>query len=133
MKQQHSGFMRWTSRVMIVLMTWMAMPLTANAAMVETGVVVDQALAEQGRAKIMAWVNREDVRAQLEARGVTTEQAQARVNALTDDEALQISGNLDRLPAGGDILGTAVFIFLVLLVTDILGYTKIFPFTRSVR
>lgn len=133
MKQQHSGFMRWTSRVMIVLMTCMAMPLTANAAMVETGVVVDQALAEQGRAKIMAWVNREDVRAQLEARGVTTEQAQARVDALTDDEALQISGNLDRLPAGGDILGTAVFIFLVLLVTDILGYTKIFPFTRSVR
>jgi hypothetical protein len=133
MTLQNSSFMRWTSRVMIVLMTCMAMPLTANAAMVETDVVVDHALAEQGRAKIMAVMNREDVRAQLEMRGVTTEQAQARVDALTDDEALQIAGKLDQLPAGGDILGTAVFIFLVLLVTDILGYTKIFPFTRSVR
>jgi hypothetical protein len=133
MSLQNSSFMRWTSRVMIVLMTCMAMPLTANAAMVETDVVVDHALAEQGRAKIMAVMNREDVRAQLEMRGVTTEQAQARVDALTDDEALQIAGKLDQLPAGGDILGTAVFIFLVLLVTDILGYTKIFPFTRSVR
>ncbi|MBA3022522.1 MAG: PA2779 family protein [Gammaproteobacteria bacterium] len=130
---QDSSFMRWTSRVMIVLMTCMAMPLTANAAMVETDVVVDHALAEQGRAKIMALVNREDVRAQLEVRGVTTEQAQARVDALTDDEAMQIAGKLDQLPAGGDILGTAVFIFIILLVTDILGFTKIFPFTRSVR
>lgn len=133
MTMQNSGFMRWTSRVMIVLMTCMAMPLTANAAMVETDVVVDHALAEQGRAKIMALVNRDDVRAQLEDRGVTTEQAQARVDALTDEEVLQVAGKLDQLPAGGDILGTAVFIFIVLLVTDILGYTKIFPFTRSVR
>lgn len=133
MSMQNSSFMRWTSRVMLVLMTSMAMPLTANAAMVETDVVVDHALAEQGRARIMAVMNREDVRAQLEVRGVTTEQAQARVDALTDDEAMQIAGKLDQLPAGGDILGTAVFIFLVLLVTDILGYTKIFPFTRSVR
>jgi hypothetical protein len=133
MTMQDSSFMRWTSRVMIVLMTCMAMPLTANAAMVETDVVVDHALAGQSRAKIMAVMNREDVRAQLEVRGVTTEQAQARVDALTDDEAMQIAGKLDQLPAGGDILGTAVFIFIILLVTDILGYTKIFPFTRSVR
>ncbi|MFH2134645.1 MAG: PA2779 family protein [Pseudomonadota bacterium] len=133
MTMQNSSFMRWTSRVMIVLMTCMAMPLTANAAMVGTDAVVDHALAEQGRAKIMALVNRDDVRAQLEMRGVTAEQAQARVDALTDDEALQIAGKLDQLPAGGDILGTAVFIFIVLLVTDILGFTKVFPFTRSMR
>lgn len=133
MTMQNSRFMRWTSRVMIVLMTSMAMPLTASADMVQTDVIVDHALAEQGRAKIMALVNRDDVRAQLEMRGVTTEQAQARVAALTDDEAMQISGKLDQLPAGGDIVGTAVFIFLVLLVTDILGLTKVFPFTRSVR
>jgi hypothetical protein len=79
MTLQNSSFMRWTSRVMIVLMTCMAMPLTASAAMVETDVVVDHALAEQGRAKIMALMNRDDVRAQLEVRGVTSEQAQARV------------------------------------------------------
>lgn len=133
MTMQNSSFMRWTSRVMIVLMASMAMPLTASAGMVQTDVIVDHALADQGRAKIMALVNRDDVRAQLEMRGVTTEQAQARVDALTDDEAMQIAGKMDQLPAGGDILGTAVFIFIVLLLTDILGFTKIFPFTRSIR
>ncbi|MBU1214773.1 MAG: PA2779 family protein [Gammaproteobacteria bacterium] len=130
---QNSSFMRWASRVMIVLMSCMAMPLTASASMVQTDVVVDHALAEQGRVKIMALVNRDDVRTQLEARGVTGEQAQARVDALTDDEVLLIAGKIDQLPAGGDIIGTAVFVFLVLLVTDILGYTKVFPFTRSMR
>lgn len=133
MKQQHSGFMRWTSRVMMVLMMSVGMPMTASANMVETDQAVNHALAEQSRARIMALVERGEVRAQLEAKGVTSEQAQARVNALTDEEAIQVSGKLDQLPAGGDILGTAVFIFIVLLVTDILGYTKIFPFTRSIR
>ena len=32
-----------------------------------------------------------------------------------------------------DVLGVIVFIFVLLLITDILGLTKIFPFTRSVR
>jgi hypothetical protein len=31
------------------------------------------------------------------------------------------------------VVGAIVFIFVVLLVTDILGLTKVFPFTRSVR
>jgi hypothetical protein len=31
------------------------------------------------------------------------------------------------------VIGTIVFIFVVLLITDILGFTKIFPFTRSIR
>ena len=117
MKQQHSGFMRWTSRVMMVLMMSVGMPMTASANMVETDQAVNHALAEQSRVRIMALVGRDDVRAQLEAKGVTSEQAQARVNALTDEEAIQVSGKLDQLPAGGDIL----------------GFTKIFPFTRSIN
>ncbi len=131
MKQQ-SGFMRWTSRVMIVLMVSIGMPASSFAGMVETDQTVNHALAEQGRARIMALVDRDDVRAQLEAKGVTSEQAKARINALTDEEALQVSGKLDQLPAGGsDVLGMMFVIFIVLLVTDILGFTKVFSFTRT--
>ena len=37
-------------------------------------------------------------------------------------------------PAGAsDILGIILTIFVVLLITDILGFTKVFPFTRSIR
>jgi hypothetical protein len=101
--------------------------------MVDTAQVVDHALVEQGRTRIMALVERKDVLEQLQANGVTAERAIARVNAMTDEEVLQVSGKLDQLPAGGgDIIGALVFIFIVLLITDILGLTKVFKFTRSI-
>jgi hypothetical protein len=52
---------------------------------------------------------------------------------MTDDEVRSIAGRIDSLPAGGDVLGILFTVFIVLLVTDILGFTKVFPFTRSIR
>jgi hypothetical protein len=107
---------------------------TAQASIITTEQVVSAAAAQQNRAKIAAAFERADVQAQLQKAGVNLEEAQARVAALTDAEAAQVAHQFDSLPAGGDgVIGTIVFIFLVLLVTDILGLTKVFPFTRSVR
>lgn len=89
--------------------------------------------AQSGRALLEQTLQRSDVVAALQARGVSPEAARARVAALTDDEAAQVAAQIDQAPAGGDVLGTIVFIFVLLLVTDILGFTKIFPFTRSIR
>jgi hypothetical protein len=84
--------------------------------------------------RVMALMERDDVRAQLAARGVSVDEARARVAALTDAEAADLAARIDALPAGGvSVLGVALVVFLVLLVTDILGYTKIFPFTRPAR
>ena len=74
-----------------------------------------------------------DLRQALAARGVDMAQAQARVQALSDDEVAALANQMDQAPAGGDILGVAFTIFIILLITDILGLTKVFPFTRSVR
>ena len=63
--------------------------------------------------------------------GVDEGIAKQRVAALSDAELNSLATQLDELPAGGDILGTAVFVFLVLLVTDILGFTDIFPFVKK--
>ena len=46
--------------------------------------------------------------------------------------AARLAGQIDQAPAGG-IIGVILFVFFVLLVTDILGFTKVFPFTRSIR
>ena len=136
MTQQYSNFMRWTSRVVILSMLAMGLPLqSAFAGMVETDQAVSHELAGQDRARISAFIDREDVLSQLQNQGVTAREAKARVNALTDDEAHKIAGKLDQLPAGGDIfiLDLLVTIFIVLLITDILGFTKVFPFTRSIK
>jgi hypothetical protein len=89
--------------------------------------------ATDGQARLVAMLQRADVVAALEARGVSPEQARERVAALSHDEAAQLADHIDAVPAGGDILGVAVFVFVLLLITDILGFTKIFPFTRSIR
>lgn len=99
----------------------------------QAGIVDTNALlaAEQNRAKIENLLSREQVRQELIAQGVDVEQAHARVAALSDAELEQLAGKIDELPAGGDVVGAAVFVFLVLLVTDLLGLTDIFPFVRK--
>jgi len=92
--------------------------------------------APQGSARdaLMRHFERADVQAALQARGVDTAQAHARVAALTDAEAQLLLDQIDSAPAGAsDILGVLLFVFVLLLVTDILGLTKVFPFTRSTR
>ena len=108
-----------------------AAPLTpAPAALIGT----EQAAAAQpGRALLAQTLARADVIAGLQARGVSVEAAQARVAALTDAEAAQVAAQIDQAPAGGDALGVILTIFVVLLITDILGFTKVFPFTRTIR
>jgi len=138
MTQQNSNFMRWTSRMVILSMLAMGLPLqSAFAGMVDTDQAVTHQLAGQDRARISTFLDREDVLAQLQKQGVTIGEAKARVNALTDDEAYKIAGKLDQLPAGGgpigDILSFLFTVFIVLLITDILGLTKVFSFTHAIK
>lgn len=106
---------------------------SVQAAMIGTEQVHAANIAQQNQAKIAAALDRPEVLAQLEKMGVTKADAQARVAALTDSEAATLANQIDSLPAGGDVLGALLVIFIVLLVTDILGLTKVFPFTRSRR
>jgi hypothetical protein len=119
---------RFIASLLIVSHAVLGFVAPAQAAMVATDAV---AAGERGR--IASLLERADVRAQLQAHGVDAAQVQARVAALTDEEAAQLAAHIDSLPSGGSIVGAIVFVFLVLLVTDILGFTKIFPFTRPVR
>ena len=107
---------------------------TAQASIITTEQVVSSATAEQNRAKVLASFERADVQVELQKMGIDTDEARARVAAMTDAEAASVAHKIDTLPAGGEaIIGTLVFIFVVLLITDILGFTKVFPFTRSLR
>jgi hypothetical protein len=69
----------------------------------------------------------------MQALGVNPQAAAARVNALSDDEIAGLADRVDQLPAGGDVLTVLVVVFLVLLITDLLGLTHIFPFTKDMK
>lgn len=106
---------------------------TVQAAMIGTEQVLAASKTDENHARIAAALERPEVIGQLERLGVSRADAQARVAALSDEEAATLAAQIDSLPAGGDIVGALLLIFFVLLVTDILGLTKVFPFTRSRR
>jgi uncharacterized protein DUF6627 len=123
-------FRRLIASLLIVSLTGIGLPLPAHAGMVAT----DSAVASADRERVAGFLDREDVRLRLQAQGVNPADVKARVAALTDEEAAQLAQRIDALPAGGtDVFGAILIVFLVLLLTDILGFTKIFPFTRPVR
>lgn len=126
--------MIFSSRVLMVSMLSLSLWVpNAQAGMIGSEQVIASQAAQLERERARAVFDRQDVREQLQALGVDADTARARVDALTDDEVATINGKIDSLPAGGEIVGAVVFIFLVLLITDILGFTKIFPFTKSVN
>jgi hypothetical protein len=112
-----------------VLVLCIALPVPSQAAMVAT----ESALAGAQRAQVVRLLERADVQSRLASYGVSAADVKARVAALSDDEAAALAARIDSLPAGGDLITAVVLVFLILLLTDILGFTKIFPFTRPVR
>lgn len=110
-----------------LLILSLVLPLPAHAGMVATENLLE-------RERLATLLERADVQAQLQAYGVSAGEVKARVAALTDAEAAELAARLDELPAGGvSILGAILIVFLVLLLTDILGYTKVFPFTKPMK
>ena len=105
----------------------------AHAGMIGTEAVVNAAQAQQNRERLHSALNRDDVKDQLLARGVDPAQVQARLDSLTDEEVQTLATNMDQLPAGGSVVGALVLIFLVLLVTDLLGLTNVYPFVKHNR
>lgn len=122
----------WT--LMFTLISLLLPVAPVHAALVGTQQLVSTAQTATNRERIRTFLARQEVHDMLQQRGVDANVALSRVDAMTDSEVQTVATQLDQLPAGGmGIISAAVFIFVLLLITDILGLTKIFPFTRPVR
>jgi hypothetical protein len=102
--------------------------------MIATETLIETGRAHEARMYVDSFFAREDVIASLKSQGIDISEAKARVDCLTDSEIVSLADQIETAPAGGGdvgiIVGAAVFVFLVLLVTDILGYTDVFPFIK---
>ena len=108
--------------------------ISAKAGLIGTEDVINTLKGETSRSRITAFLDRQDVQESFLKKGIDPLQAKKKVDSLTDQEVSQICKVLDQLPAGGDgvgtVVGAIVLIFLILLLTDILGFTHVFPFVR---
>ena len=131
-----NGSKRAVAAVMALLMSLTSMPIgIAQAEMVTTDKVIEQYNSTEDRTLVMDFMLREDVQQQLTLLGVDPEEAARRVASLSDEEIQGIAGRLEEMPAGegavGIIVGAVVIIFIILLVTDLLGLTDVFPFVKK--
>ena len=107
----------------------------AFAGMIGTEIVLDATRGQEARDYLNRILAREDVQASLVAQGIDPLEAKARVDSLSDAEVVSLADQIEELPAGGStlgiIVGTLLIVFIVLLITDILGYTDVFPFFKK--
>lgn len=97
----------------------------------DSGLVQPQQHADYSR--LTELLSTEQARAALLSMGVAPERVLERAQRLTPQELAQLNSQLERLPAGGsDILGVLVLLFIVFIVTDMLGATDIFPFVHPI-
>lgn len=127
---------RFLAMPLALAVCWMSLgTATVHAGLVPTNEVVAKGSAAADRAQVKAFLARQDVRNQLQELGIDAGEASARVDSLSDAEVQKVAAKLDQRAAGGDalgaVVGAAVFIFIVLLITDILGVTDVFPFVRN--
>lgn len=131
---------RLVARTLGVALVWCGLQASvAQAAFVPTHALNSSSASSSstaqadGRTTLANTLARNDVRAQLLAYGVQPEAVEARIAALSDTEARQLADQMAELPAGGDGLGVIVLVLLVLVLTDLLGVTDVFPAIRPVN
>jgi hypothetical protein len=109
---------------------------SARAGLVGTETVMKVGADQKARSQVSEFLGRQEVQQALIRQGIDPAEARNRVASLSDEEVGRVAKVLDRLPAGGDtgtVVGVALLVFFVLLITDILGYTNLFGFVRGSR
>lgn len=129
-------YSKFVAAPLIGLMLALSMPLgMAQAALVGTDRVVSPSQAETDRALVASFMARDDVRADMRAMGVDPAEADRRIAVMSDVEIGQIAARIDAAPAGqdtfGTLIGAALLIFIILLITDLAGLTDVFPFVKA--
>ena len=128
--------MKFIGKYLSVLLTITMISMSyqsAQAAMIANDVVISQAQLQDARSELLQKFQRADIRQQLLDMGVNQNAVEERIALMTGEEIAQLNQQIDELPAGGDILGVILVIFIVFVITDVIGATDIFPFIKPVN
>lgn len=89
---------------------------SVKAAMIPTTTVVSELTRSDAQAKVENLLKRDDVRKQLQAHGVSVEEASQRLASLSEAEMRNLAGQLQEARAGGDVLVTVLIVILIIFL-----------------
>ena len=123
------------SILLTVCMMLLSLPhKTAFAGIIGTETILEATRGQEARDYLNRILTREDVQTSLISQGIDPIEARARIDSLSDAEVVSLAEQIEQLPSGGNavaaIVGALLIVFLILLLTDILGLTDIFPFVK---
>ena len=108
---------------------------SVSAAMIDTESVINENRSQNPRDCLNNLLARKEIQSALIGQGIDPQEAQERIDNLSDDEIGKFVHEMDQIPAGDGFFEAfiivAFLIFLILLITDISGYTDVFPFVKK--
>jgi len=124
------------NRALSLILSFLLLTLSfsqVQAAIISNTQVFQQAQHIHDKEALLQIIKRNDVQQQLVKLGVSAADAEKRINNMTQQEIAQLNQQINELPAGGDALGLIVLIFIIFVITDVIGATDIFPFIHPVK
>ncbi|MBD3634964.1 MAG: PA2779 family protein [Methylophaga sp.] len=109
-----------------------------QAAMVDNDRLISQSQMQMSKQEILTQLDRQHVQDKLLAMGVNIDDAKQRIDQMTQQELAQVAQDIENMPAGsggvvGPIVGALLVVFIVLVVTDMLGATDVFGFVNDIN
>ena len=118
-------------RLMIVVA--ICLSAQAHAGVVSTQSMVNSYVGSNVSVNAGDSVDKLVVREKLINLGVAPDVVNNRLAAMTPAEIKSLNKNIDELPAGEGILGLAVFVFVLFIVTDAVCVTDIYSFVNCAK
>jgi len=112
--------------ILLLLMSTLNQP--AAAAMVGTEKLLTSDRNQETRSYLQQMMSRKDIQEALVARGIDFQEAQIRIDSLTDSEIELIFNKITDLPAGGiDAAFVLILVGVIVVLIIIVEYTSAVP------
>ncbi|BCO17971.1 hypothetical protein KUC3_08280 [Alteromonas sp. KC3] len=102
-----------------------------QAEAISSDTVMQTQAAQYNKQQLIDMVSRADVQSKLVGLGVDSDDAIARINAMTDSEIAQLNAEINQAPAGG-VVGAVLTVLAVIAILDLAGVTDVYPFIRPI-
>ncbi|MGD9301551.1 MAG: PA2779 family protein [Desulfobacterales bacterium] len=116
---------RTTGIILAVMMFLISTPYqSALAALINTETVLAENQSQEARDYLKQLMARDDIRSALIAHGIDPLEAEARITSLSDSEIIELSDQIENLPAGGDAIGLVIAVLVIIVLVLVIMKLK---------
>ena len=118
----------------MALLSLMALQIApVQAAMIDNNSLIKKSQNMPDITSSLKNMDRNEIKNELISMGLDPVVAMQRIDNMTNEELVIVNERISELPVGSGIFGTLLTVFIVLVITDMLGATDVFPFVKNIN